>query len=329
VEIRWRDLREELSLDGVDAATLDALGDVLTGPGLAAPGTVAFGRDGTVPLAVRLPAVPLREMARWARLPDVLPLLIQSPPRLPHLLVSATRAGGDVLAIRTADDVTRQRVQGTGWPVHKTKSGGWAQLEHQRAAEEAWETNAKELAGTVVSAAAGEVLEAIIVAGDVRAREMLVDKLPTNLASKAVIVDREVPVDSPELAAAAEQVLCQLEDADGRRRLETFRSRLGAGGATEGLAETVAALRDGQVSELFLGGDYLADDPDTRGPAWSSAPAWIGPALADVGLSAEELRERGLTEVARDRGRRRHRARRDRDGRRAVHGTGRRESATG
>ena len=301
VEIRWRDLREELSLAGVDGATLDALGDVLTGPGLAAPGTVAFGQDGTVPLAVRLPAVPLREMARWARLPDLLPLLIQSPPRPPHLLVSATRAGGDVLAIRTANDVIRQRVQGTGWPVHKTKSGGSAQLEHQRAAEEAWETNAKELAGTVVSAAAGEVPEAIIVAGDVRAREMLVDKLPTNLASKAVIVDREVPVDSPELAAAAEQVLRQLEDADGRRRLETFRSRLGAGGATEGLAETVAALRDGQVSELFLGGGYLADDPDTPGPAWSSTPAWIGPALADVGLSAEDLGERGLTEVARDR----------------------------
>lgn len=88
---------------------------------------------------------------------------------------------------------------------------------------------AKELAGTVVSAAAGEVPEAIIVAGDVRARELLVDKLPTNLASKAVIVDREVPVDSPELAAAAEQVLRQLEDADCRRRLETFRSRLGPG----------------------------------------------------------------------------------------------------
>ena len=301
VEIRWRDLREELSPAGVDAATLDALGDMLTGPGLTAPGTAAFGQDGTVPLAVRLPAVPLREMARWARLPDLLPLLIQSPPRPPHLLVSATRAGGDVLAIRTADDVTRQRVDGTGWPVHKTKSGGSAQLEHQRAAEEAWETNAKELAGTVVSAAAGGVPEAIIVAGDVRAREMLVDKLPTNLASKAVIVDREVPVDSLELAAAAEQVLRQLEDADCRRRLETFRSRLGAGGATEGLAETVAALRDGQVSELFLGGDYLADDPDTPGPDWSSAPAWIGPALADVGLSAEDLRERGLTEVARDR----------------------------
>jgi hypothetical protein len=325
VEVRWRDLREELAQSGADRGTLDALGAALTGPGLTAPGTAAFGQNGTVPLLVRLPAVPPREMARWARLPDVLPLLIQSPPRPPHLLVSASRAGGEVLEVRTAEDVTRERVQGTGWPVHKVKSGGRAQLEHQRSAEEAWETNAKELANAVVSvagagvagagvagagvagagvagprAAGGQMPEAIIVAGDVRARAMLVDKLPANLASTTVIVDRELPVDSPELTAAAEQVLHQLEDADCRRRLETFHNQVGTGDATEGLAETVAALRDGQVSELFLGGDYLADDPDTPGPAWSSAPAWIGPGLADVGLSEEELRERGLTDLARD-----------------------------
>jgi len=300
VDIRWRDLRKELSRTGADAATLDALGEVLTGPGLTAPGMAAFGQGGTVPLAVRLPAVPLREMARWARLPDLLPLLVQSPPRPPHLLVSATRAGGQVLAVRDADDITKEAVEGTGWPVHKVKSGGSAQLEHQRSAEEAWEINAKELADAVVNAAAGAVPEAIIVAGDVRARALLVSKLPASLASKAVIVDREVAVDSEELAAAAEQALRDLEDADARRRLETFRNQLGAGGATEGLAETVAALRDGQVAELFLGGDYLADDPDTPGPAWSSAPAWIGPTLADVAVSEQELRDRGLTDVARD-----------------------------
>ena len=300
VDIRWRDLRKELSRTGADAATLDALGEVLTGPGLTAPGMAAFGQGGTVPLAVRLPAVPLREMARWARLPDLLPLLVQSPPRPPHLLVSATRAGGQVLAVRDADDITKEAVEGTGWPVHKVKSGGSAQLEHQRSAEEAWEINAKELADAVVNAAVGAVPEAIIVAGDVRARALLVSKLPASLASKAVIVDREVAVDSEELAAAAEQALRDLEDADARRRLETFRNQLGAGGATEGLAETVAALREGQVAELFLGGDYRADDPDTPGPAWSSAPAWIAPALADVAVSEQELRDRGLTDVARD-----------------------------
>ena len=231
----------------------------------------------------------------------MLPLLIQSPPRPLHLLVSASKAGGEVLAVRTADDVTKESVEGTGWPVHKTRSGGSAQLEHQRSAEEAWETNAKELAGAVVQAAAGATPEAVIVAGDVRARELLVSKLPADLASKAVLVDREVPVDSDELAEAAEQVLSELETADGRRRLETYRNRLGAGSATEGLAETVTALRDGAVTELFLGGDYLGDDPDAPGPAWFSAPAWIGAALAEVGRSEQELRDWGVSEVHRDR----------------------------
>ena len=230
----------------------------------------------------------------------MLPLLVQSPPRPPHLLVSATKAGGDVLAVRTADDVTKEAVQGTGWPVHKTRSGGSAQLEHQRSAEEAWETNAKELAGAVVQATAGGAPEAIIVAGDVRARELLVSKLPANLAGKAVLVDREVAVDSDELAEAAEQVLGELETADCRRRWRRPQPA-GAGSATEGLAETVTALRDGAVTELFLGGDYLGDDPDAPGPAWSSAPAWIGSALAEVGLSDQELRDWGVREVHRDR----------------------------
>ena len=111
-------------------------------------------------------------------------------------------------------------------------------------------------------------------------------------------------MDSAELAAAAERTLHELEDADCRRRLETFHNQLGAGGASEGLAETVAALRDGQVSELFLSGDYLAGDPDTPGPGGRPglrAPAWIGPTLADVGLSEQDLRDRGVSDVHRDR----------------------------
>ena len=131
VDIRWRDVREEMARAGADAATLNALGEFITGQGRTAPGTAAFGRDGTMPLAVRLPSVPLREMGRWARLPDVLPLLVQSPPRPPHLLVSATKAGGDVLAVRTADDVTKESVEGTGWP--STKPG--------RAARPSWSTS--------------------------------------------------------------------------------------------------------------------------------------------------------------------------------------------
>jgi hypothetical protein len=300
VPLRWREVREELSGAGADAATLDALGDAVTNPELSAPGAAVFGGAGAALLAVRLPEAPLRETTRWSRLPDLLPLLLQSPPRPPHLLVSATLAGGAIAAVRTDDDVRRQTVRGTGWPVHKTGVGGWSARRYERSTEEAWETNAKELADAVVQAAGGASLEAIVVTGDTRAVNLLIEKLPADLAGKVVTVDRELDIDSDELAEAAEDALRQLEDDQARSQLETFRNQAGTGRAVEGLAETVATLRDGQVAALFIGGRYL--DGDRRAPelGWAADPAWVGPGLADVGLAEGDLRERGVTELAED-----------------------------
>jgi hypothetical protein len=298
---RWRDQREELERQGADAATLDALGETLTDPALSAPAAAAFGRSGSVAFTAKLATRPLRELARWAPLPDLMPLLVESPPRPPHLLVSANRAGGDILAVQTADDVTKESVEGTGWPIHRTRTGGWAQLEHQRATEEAWEHNAKELAAAVATVAGQVSPELVVVAGDVRARGLLVDKLPSDLKRRAVVVEHEVPVDSPELAEAAENALREAADDDCRARLETFRAQLGTGRACEGLAETVAALRDGQVAELFLGGDYQAGDRRAPALGWSDAPVWIGPELADLAVTEVDLRERGVSDLAQDR----------------------------
>jgi hypothetical protein len=306
-QVRWRDQRAELAKENDDTATLDALGEALTpSETYGVPGIAAFGTHGTVPLVVRLPTVPRQEQARWSPLPDLLPLLVQTPPRPPHLLVSANREGGQVLvmgggASEGQHSGDEQQVQGTGWPVHKVKSGGWSQDRYQRSAEEAWETNAKELAAAVVQAASGQRLEAVIVAGDVRARELLVEKLPDDLRRQVILVDRELPVDSDELAQAADQALQQLEDGNARAQLETFRNQSGTGRAVEGLAETVAALRDGQVAELFIGGQYTDGDRKALELDWASSPAWVGPGLADIGLSEAELRDRNVTDVAQDR----------------------------
>ncbi|MBO0776672.1 MAG: hypothetical protein J2P34_10175, partial [Actinobacteria bacterium] len=55
------------------------------------------------------------------------------------------------------------------------------------------------------------------------------------------------------------------------------------GTGAEGLAATLTALADGQVSELFV-----ADRPS------STASAWIGPAATDLAASAQQLQERGV-----------------------------------
>jgi hypothetical protein len=300
-EVHWRDLREELAKEHDDAATLDAVAAALTGPEIfGVEGVAAFGTGGRAPLAVALPGAPPREAARWSHLPDLLPLLVQSPPRPPHLLVSATREGGEVLVVGGAGSGQEQEVQGTGWPVHKVKSGGMSQDRYQRSAEDAWQTNAKELADAVIKAVAGKRIEAVIVAGDVRARELLVSELPDGLRRAVVLVDRELPVDSAELTAAAEDVLRKLEDDAARAQLETFHDQAGTGRGVEGLADTVAALRDGQVAELFIGGRYTDGDRKALELAWADTPAWVGPGLADVALSEADLRDRGVTQVAQD-----------------------------
>ena len=301
-QARWRDLREELAKESDDTGTLDAVGAALSAPeDFGVPGVAAFGTGGRVPLVVKLPGVPRRAQGGWSRLPDLLPLLVQTPPRPPHLLVSANREGGEVLIVGGSDAGAEQQVQGTGWPVHKVKSGGWSQDRYQRSAEDAWEINAKELSDAVIKAVAGRKIEAVIVAGDVRARELLVSKLPDGLRRAVILIDRELPVDSDELVQAADEALQELEDGNARAQLETFRDQSGTGRAVEGLAETVAALRDGQVAELFIGGRYTDGDRKALELDWASSPAWVGPGLADIGLSEADLRDRNVTDVAQDR----------------------------
>jgi hypothetical protein len=200
-----------------------------------------------------------------------------------------------VLAVRGADNVLGARVDGHGWPAHKASAGGWSQKRFERTAEEAWDENARELAAVVAGAASRAGAEAVVVAGDVRARSLLVEKLPAGLRDRSVVVDRELSVASDAMAEAADEAVAAITDLDCRTRLAAFRDQLGTGRAVEGLPESVAALRDGQVAELFVSGGEVSPVP-----AWASEDAWIGPGLADIAMSADDLAERGVADVAAD-----------------------------
>jgi len=291
VALRWPAAAQRLSEAGADQRSVSALGPRVADPARSAPGVAAFARaDGAVAFAASLPNPPRREISRYAPLPHLMPLLAQRPPQVPHIQVRADRAGGEVVAVRTLDDVTKEEVAGSNWPVHKTSVGGWSQARYQRSTEEAWAENAKQLAEAVTTAAAQIRAELIVVGGDIRARSLLLDHLSTALRNAAVIVDREVGADSALMAEAAEEAVRARADEETRRRLEDFRARLGTGQATEGLTETLAALRDGQASDVFI-----ADDPS------STDRAWIGPRPAEVAASEAELRELGVDQIVADR----------------------------
>lgn len=290
VALRWRAAREHLADGGADEATLGALEELVTSQEHSVPGLAAFARRGQVCFTAALPQPPRQEISRYARLPHVMPLLAQLPPRVPQLHVRADRSGGEVVALRPQGGATGERVNGPGWPVHKASLGGWSEARYQRSAEEAWAENAKQLAETVTAAAAQAGAELIVVAGDTRARTLLLEHLSTPLRESAVIVDREVDASSELLLKAAQETTRARAEEQARRRLDEFRSKAARGQAAEGLAPTIAALRAGQASEVLI-----ADDPS------STARAWVGPQPVDLAMSGRELAERGVGQTVADR----------------------------
>jgi hypothetical protein len=290
IGIRWKNARERLTEAGADPASLEAVAEVVGDPDEAAPGRAVFARSGAVAFTGALDAPPRREIARLAPLPHLMPLLAQHRPPIPHVRVSATRTGGEIVAIGGNGQGWRDWVAGRQWPVHKTSVGGWSQDRYQRSAEETWDENAKKLAAEVAEVADRVGARHVIVAGDVRARSLLLGHLATPLRESAAVVGEEVSADSQVMAQAADRALSEWADRHSRERFDDWRAKLAHGRAVEGLAPTMAALRDGQVSELFL-----ADDPS------STAAAWIGPGGADLAATRDELVEWGVSEPVGDR----------------------------
>jgi hypothetical protein len=290
VKIRWKNAREKLMAAGASPASLEAVAEAIGDRDESAPGRAVFARNGDLAFAGALDAPPRREIARLAPLPHLMPLMAQHPPPIPHVRVSATRTGGEIVAIGGSGDNWRDWVAGRPWPVHKTQAGGWSQDNYQRHAEETWDENAKALAADVIVAASRVGARCVIVAGDIRARALLLDHLPTPLRAAAVVIDEEVTADSQVMTEAADRALTDWVSRDVRERFEDWGTRLAHGRAVEGLAPTMAAFRDGQVSDLFV-----ADNPA------SIAPAWIGPAGAELAAARDELVEFGVAEPVADR----------------------------
>jgi Bacterial archaeo-eukaryotic release factor family 2 len=290
IELRWRAARDRLAEAGAGPAVLDAVADAVGDTRDAAPGRAVFAKDDAVLLTGALEAAPRRQIARLAPLPHLMPLLAQRRPPVPHVRVSATRAGGEIVAAGGSGDGWRDWVAGRAWPVHKTSVGGWSQDRYQRSVEQAWDENAKALAAEVAAVAGRVGARHVIVAGDVHARSLLLRHLPTPLRESAVVLEEEVDADSQAMTEAANRALSDWADRHTRQRFDDWRARLGRGQAVQGLTQSMTAFREGQVSDLFL-----FHDPS------SIAEAWIGPAGGGLATSREELLAWGVSGPTLDR----------------------------
>lgn len=292
-EQRWRALREELAGQGAPAEVIERVGELV--PDAHHAGRclcVVAGADG-VRLRESHAEPPARDVARWAELPSLVPIIEWRQMEPAHLLVLVDRQGADLIAYRPRRPDLVGEVKGTTYPVHDAAAGGWAQRHHQQNVRGNWEQNAGQVAAEVVQVAKATDAEVIVVAGDVRARQLFIDALPTDLAVRCVPVDGGRGPDGSEDVVAEQAVRAAATAAARVTRdvLAKFREEIGQRDrAVDGAAATISALARAQAA-LLLVHDDLND-----GPA-DGRTAWYGPEPGHVATSRGDLEAMGVRDA--------------------------------
>jgi release factor family 2 len=294
-ELRWKNLRRQLKEDGAAPEALAAV-DPLVPDAHHRGRTLAVVADATGLRLVRHePEPPARDVGWVAPLPRVGPFIEWAQTAVPHLVVLADRVGADIVVFtRRADSfgageaavVSVGEESGDDPVLRKTNPGGWSQRRYQKRAENLWEQNAKAVADQVASLADETGARLIVVAGDVRALQLLREHLPARTAELLREVDGsrapgsgldEIADDVVKLAATlvAEdtvELLRQFKEERGQRDL-----------AVEGAKNTIEALAAARVDTLLI-----HDDPD------DDRTAWFGPEPGMVAQTKRALTELGL-----------------------------------
>ncbi|GAA2448968.1 Vms1/Ankzf1 family peptidyl-tRNA hydrolase [Actinomadura vinacea] len=289
-ELRWRALRAELEAQGAPGPTLRAVARTVEEELelRRSEGLVIFAADGEVAWSERFEDAPRASLARVSPLPHVLPYLADRGERFPHLVAHVDRRGGEIDTF--APDGGHRHIDVPGdeeFPIRKVKKASDSdQSRLQRAAEEVWRSNAKKVGREIDKVARHTHAEAVLIAGDPRARTAVLEEISEGVREHTVEADRGNGLNGE---------LSRILDLKSAERIltvaERFERELANGErAVAGLPATVEAARRGQIETLLL--DH---DPD------SPARLWIGPQPGEISTSADELREMGVKDPQEDR----------------------------
>jgi hypothetical protein len=300
VGLRWRGLREQLAAQGADEATLAEMDATISADMGAGPGRVGlavFAARGRVALAEPLPRPPVRELATWSRRPQTGPLVAGAAEQVRWVRAVVDRAGGRLTAadaghLRFDHDVrTVER-----YPTHKSGQGGWSQLNYERSTVTVWDRNVHNVVDAVTDAADRMGADVVIVAGDVRARQMLIDRLPKRLAGRVVESDigtRAPGSDPSTLDDVTAEAVARVARDHRLELLDRYRMDLSRGRAREGVAPVSEAAWHAAVDVLLLSDDsqFASGEPPLQVWIDPDDPRAVAPdpaVLREVGVSGPE-----------------------------------------
>jgi hypothetical protein len=275
-------IRDRLARAGTPERHIGAALDALIDEGPPSPSTqTVLVRDGSVVLnelhsGPRLGA----EVVAHGPVPWVVPLLRERERDVGFLIVEVGRDGGELRMARghPQDVVDSVEVEGRTDFLTKVRTGGASQARYHRASEEVWRENADEVGKAVDRAVREHDPAFIVVAGDVRARELLLEDLAPESLDRVVEVSAHTRAPGASSKELDDEIAARLaEQLDRERQDVATRSAENDGRYGErGLGPVVHALQQAQVEALLL-------DPrdDDRTVLALDAPPWIATDPAD------------------------------------------------
>jgi hypothetical protein len=281
LDLRVRAAAEKLAEQGAPETVVDVVRSrLLEGNDGGEAGTLkgralVVAADGTVVLDQALRDAPLREVAEWGPHADLLPVLRQLPGRVPHIVVLTDRTGADITYMGMPGQVDEEEtVEGDTFQIRKFQGGGWAHHRYQHNAENKWIHNAEEVATQISSMARRLAPRFVLVAGDIRARQILTDRASDLWSDLIVSMDeggRAAGADREPVDRRTEELVAEHEARECAEVLEQIQAAAAHGLSVTGTERVVEALRKGQVETLVL-----ADDPGEDTLLVGSSPAELG-----------------------------------------------------
>ena len=297
LELKVRAVAEELAAQGAPEPVVDVVRSTLLAANDGGQLATLRGRalvvaaDGSVVLDEALADTPRTPVTAWSPTPALLPVLRQLAGRVPHVVVVADRVGADVLVSGGhGQPLETREIDGDTFHMRKVQVGGWAHNTYMHTAENQWEQNAGQVAAQVNDVVARDRSRFVLLAGDVRARQLIADKVGQEVSQVLVSMDgggRAAGADRSVIEARATELVAENEAAEVTRVLEQLDAASAHGLAVTGTALVVEALRKAQVETLVL-----ADQPDDE-------QLVVGPGPLELGVSGEDLAALGVGDPAR------------------------------
>ncbi|MFG2030746.1 hypothetical protein [Streptomyces sp. NPDC048825] len=289
INLRRRHLREDLTRQGADDATVAAVAAVagMDQEIAGRHGQAIFASHGRLALVEELPDPPAHDAARFGALPDVMPLAVRHAPDIPYAAATVHRVTHRATHREAGESEELQVDFQTGrWPSSAVTPG---RCHHRSGPAAEWPYATAEIAGGLAELTDRGGAEVIVLGGEAWARNVLVNRLPEPLRERVVTVagDGHVAGDG-EGRALLEQELSEVLRGRMRARdhalVETFRARRARHtGAGEGMAAVVAALQRAQASALLL-----------NTPVDLPVRLWAGSEPTQIALSDTDLESFGV-----------------------------------